>query len=153
MVWYQWDGILLYNDVITNVLFGKKYHSMIESDRLFQCSNCIANTLEFLQSCTKPLVWCSVLFYHHIIVTNTPSDHFWILSLDIIQWASWHWEHNKLISRSPQCSCPISYNTPFRTEMCTFLFWMVHCRICDSCIVGFVNLVSSMGSLHHGCLR
>ena len=28
-----------------------------------------------------------------------------------------------------QCTCPISHNTPFRTEMCTFLFWMVYCGI------------------------
>ena len=48
----------------------------------------------------------------------------------------------------PQCSCPISYNAPFRTEMCTFLFRMMHCRIWDSCIVRFVKLVSSMRSLH-----
>ena len=25
-------------------------------------------------------------------------------------------------------------------KMCTFLFWMVQCGICDRCIVGFVNL-------------
>ena len=26
----------------------------------------------------------------------------------------------------PEFTCPISHNAPFRTEMCTFLFWMVH---------------------------
>ena len=39
----------------------------------------------------------------------------------------------------PQCTCLISHNAPFRTEMCTFLFWMVHygqkgqgqCGICE----------------------
>ena len=41
----------------------------------------------------------------------------------------------------PQCTCPISHNAPFRTEMCTFLFWMVHCGIWDRCIVGCVNLI------------
>ena len=41
-----------------------------------------------------------------------------------------------------QCTCSISHNTPFRTEMCTFLFWMVHCGIWNRCIVGFVNLVN-----------
>ena len=47
--------------------------------------------------------------------------------------------HNWPISQIPQCTCSISHNTPFRTEMCTFLFWMVHCGIWDRCIVGFVN--------------
>ena len=44
-------------------------------------------------------------------------------------------------SQIPQCTSPISHNVPFRTEMCTFLFWMVHCAIWDRCIVGFVRLV------------
>ena len=35
----------------------------------------------------------------------------------------------------------ISPNTPFRTEIYTFLFWMVHWGIWDKCIGGFVNLV------------
>ena len=37
--------------------------------------------------------------------------------------------------------CSISHNSPFRTEMCTFLFWMMHCGIWNCCIVGFVRLV------------
>ena len=45
-------------------------------------------------------------------------------------------------SQNPQCTCPISHNAPFRTEMRAFLFWIVHCGIWDRCIVGFVNLVS-----------
>ena len=51
-----------------------------------------------------------------------------------------HWD-NRPISLILQCTCPISHNAPFRTERCTFLFWMVHCGIWDRCIVGFVNLV------------
>ena len=47
---------------------------------------------------------------------------------------------NWLNSQIPQCTCPISHNAPFRTEICTFLFWMVHCGIWDRCIVGFVIL-------------
>ena len=31
------------------------------------------------------------------------------------------------VSQMPQCTCPISHNTPFRTEMSIFLFWIVHC--------------------------
>ena len=45
-------------------------------------------------------------------------------------------------SQIPQYTCSISHNAPFRTEMCTFLFWMVHCGIWNRCIVGFVRLVS-----------
>ena len=41
----------------------------------------------------------------------------------------------------PISQIPISHKTPFRTEMCTFLFWMVHCGIWDRCMMGFVNLV------------
>ena len=35
----------------------------------------------------------------------------------------------------------ISLNAPFRTEMCTFLFWMEHCGISNRCILGFVKLL------------
>ena len=41
----------------------------------------------------------------------------------------------------PQCTCLISHNALFRTEMWTFLFWMAHCGIWDKCIVGFMRLV------------
>ena len=37
-------------------------------------------------------------------------------------------------------TCSISHNARFRTEICTFLFWMLHCEIWDPYIVGFVNL-------------
>ena len=47
--------------------------------------------------------------------------------------------------KSHKCICPISHDTPFKTEMSTFLFWMVHCGIWDRCIVGFVNLVNCWG--------
>ena len=36
---------------------------------------------------------------------------------------------NRPISQIPQCTSPISHNALFRTEMCTFLFWMMHCGI------------------------
>ena len=48
--------------------------------------------------------------------------------------------YNRLASQFPHCAYSISHNAPFRTEICTFLFWMVHCRIWNRCIVGFVNL-------------
>ena len=34
-----------------------------------------------------------------------------------------------------------THNAPFRTEMCTFLFWMVHCEIWNRCILEYVRFV------------
>ena len=50
---------------------------------------------------------------------------------------------NRPTSQIPQCICPISHNSPFRTEMYTFLFWMVNCGIWGRCIVGCVRSVNS----------
>ena len=36
---------------------------------------------------------------------------------------------NRTMSQIPECTCFISHNAPFRTDMCTFLFWMEHCGI------------------------
>ena len=44
-------------------------------------------------------------------------------------------------SQIPECTCYVSHNAPFRTEMCTFLFWMEHCGIWNRCILGFVKMV------------
>ena len=43
---------------------------------------------------------------------------------------------NGAISQIAKCTCSISHNVALRTEMCTFLFWMVlcpmrHCGICE----------------------
>ena len=51
------------------------------------------------------------------------------------------WGRNWSNSQIPQCACLISHNASSRTEMCTVLFWMVHCGIWEICIVGFVTLV------------
>ena len=48
---------------------------------------------------------------------------------------------NRAISQIPQCTCPIAHNVSFRTEMCTFMFWMVQCGMWDRCIVAFMRLV------------
>ena len=42
---------------------------------------------------------------------------------------------NWQVLQIPECTSPISNNTSFRTEMCTFLFWMVHCGIWNRCIL------------------
>ena len=46
-------------------------------------------------------------------------------------------------SQISECTCSISHNAPFRTEMCTYLFWMEYCGIWYTCILGFVKLHST----------
>ena len=60
----------------------------------------------------------------------------------ILSCISLHNWNQPVFHKIPQCTCPISHYVPFRTEKCTFLFWMVHCGIWDRCIVRFVNLVN-----------
>ena len=61
------------------------------------------------------------------------------------------YHHNDMIigqlSHIPECTSSISHNAAFRTEMCTFLFWMVHCGIWNRCILGFVRLLYCETSL------
>ena len=40
---------------------------------------------------------------------------------------------------NPRCTCFMSHNAQFRTEMYTFLFWMKHSGIWNRCILGFGN--------------
>ena len=47
-------------------------------------------------------------------------------------------------SQIPEWTCSISHNATFRTEMCAFLFWMVHRGIWHRCIPGFVRLFYSL---------
>ena len=66
-------------------------------------------------------------------------------SVHPVVWSSvtlvWHgsfepsWD-NRWNSQIPKRTCPLSYNAPFRTEMCTFLFWMVHCGIWNRSLLG-----------------
>ena len=42
----------------------------------------------------------------------------------------------------PQCTCSIAHNALFRTEMCIFLFWMMHWGTWNVCIMG--NLYCSI---------
>ena len=55
------------------------------------------------------------------------------------------------ISQIPECTSSIFNNTPFRTEMCTYLSWMAHYGIWNWCIQGFVNWVNWNGC--YGCMR
>ena len=51
--------------------------------------------------------------------------------------AHYNWSYSQI----PQCTCHIFHNAPFKTKMCTFLFWIMHCGIWSRCIMGFVKLV------------
>ena len=54
-------------------------------------------------------IWCSLLCWISWINSRVASN------------LGWHDPHVTNIS------CSISHNAPFRTEMCTFLFWTEHC--------------------------
>ena len=52
-----------------------------------------------------------------------------------------------------QCTCPISHKASYKTDMCTFLFWTVHCGIWCRRIVGCVRLVlNHWGGVTHICV-
>ena len=67
---------------------------------------------------------------------------------------------NRPISHIPKGTHSISHNAPFRTEICTFLFWMEQCGILNRCILGFVKLVhypvvlfvSPLAVFRHWCI-
>ena len=72
--------------------------------------------------------------------------------LNFIKWNSllkFHWKRPN--SQIPQCTSPICHNVPFKSAMCIFLFWMVHCGLwdrCIVCIVWFVNLAYCRGPIN-----
>ena len=66
------------------------------------------------------------------LITHEVRASFRGMSLAILNWP---------VAQFPQCTSLTPHNAPFRTEMCTFLFWMMHCGIQDWCIVGFVRLI------------
>ena len=58
---------------------------------------------------------------HQLCILLPPRFH----PVNTMSWQRW-----KLTIRQsqqiPPCTCPMSNNIPFRTEMCALLFWMVH---------------------------
>ena len=72
--------------------------------------------------------------------------------LTFIKWNSllkFHWKRPN--SQMTQCTSPICHNVPFKSAMCIFLFWMVHCGLwdrCIVCIVWFVNLAYCRGPIN-----
>ena len=63
----------------------------------------------------------------------------WWLGLSVLY--DWDMTSNSPNSQIPECTCSISHNALFRTEMSTFLFWMEYSGMWNWCILGFVKLV------------
>ena len=87
--------------------------------------------------------YLSVFMIQRLHTINASSS---LASAILAHWSKYKYRNNiifdKSISQIPKCTCSLSHNAPFRTEMCTFLFWMDHCRIWDRSIAGFVNYVN-----------
>ena len=74
-----------------------------------------------MKSVRTDVMWVILCYWSHILSLRKSND--------------------RPISQIPECTSSISHNAPFRTEMCTFLFWMKHCGIWNWCIQGFVAQV------------
>ena len=124
------------------------------------CSNSIANALELLQSCTNPSIWFMIVLIVAYVVILIPVGLKGIVVVRTISPSvcphviSWHQIYcfraqnisvmYQVHSRCSQCQdhhkshiAPVPYPI---TEMCTFLFWMVHYGTWYRCIAGFVKL-------------
>ena len=53
------------------------------------CSNSSANTLELLQPCTKPLIWCYML--HTVLSHYNPALYNWVIHISITVSEVEHW--------------------------------------------------------------
>ena len=70
-----------------------------------------------------------------------------------MEYGEMQYDHKEILLTSrqnpqiPKCTCPISHNTPFRTQMCIFLLlWdmgQVHHGICETGLVWNDYLYSS----------
>ena len=67
------------------------------------------------------------------------NEMFWPVSRLFALRHSMHWP----VSQIPRYTSVVCNNAPFRTEMCPFLFWMLHCGIwdrhCGICEIVLVN--------------
>ena len=88
---------------------------------------------------------CMYIIYIYIYMN---SKHFKILIRELrtgekkteaLLLHGWDGVKNGSVAQITQCTWSISHNAPFRTEMCTFLFWIMYSRIWNRYIVGFVN--------------
>ena len=96
----------------------------------------------YLANMSKPVTWCRCGYNHNKTKhSKTVSDN--TITLYPYNDGLVRKERNRPIFQIPQCTSPISHNTPFRTEMCTFLFGIVYCGIWERSIGVVVRLVSS----------
>ena len=79
---------------------------------------------------TRPCATHGPVFFH--FVTFRIIMEIWDFCLEIS--FKNHWNFSRLV-----CGNPVFHNAPFRTEMCTFLFWMEHCGIWNRCILDLWN--------------
>ena len=84
-----------------------------------------------------------IFFFFRIHVQNISQSFFILWEQHVLLlWNIQYWGVSiELIHKSH--NAPVSHNAPFRTEMWTFLFWMVHCGLWGRCTVG--NVIHS----HH----
>ena len=101
----------------------------------------------------QPIIWTrprtmTARYFHHVHWTHLPTMT--VVCLLNSTWSSHrnnggrlktgtvpNWPNSQIQKRT----CSISHKVPFRTEMCTFLFWMEHCGICNRCILGLFKLL------------
>ena len=129
---------LLTHICVTWVQHDSDYQALMGAPDNITVTTCITTTSSLLQGLIMNCPMLNHVYwkeYRYLTVYEIKfltSD----FSLNELTWLT-----GRPHSQIPQCTCPISHNAPFRTEMCTFLFWMVHCGIWDRCIVGFVRMV------------
>ena len=97
--------------------------------------------------CTGWLCTVEVISKDFVNLGDLFAHTFRVVSLELDQL------HNWPNSQFPECTCSISQNAPFRTEMGTFLFWMEHSGTWNRCILRFVKLVYSRVSYQKGSTR
>ena len=86
-------------------------------------------------------MWYSNQIYNFITaVTQAAIDLIIIIkllsTLSVTLLLAWNRVYDRPMSKISQYTCPMSYNTPARTEMCT----LVHYGVWDMCILGFVDV-------------
>ena len=94
------------------------------------CSNSIANALELLQSCTKPLIWCIqydisswCLWWHHNdeLLQSCTKPLIWCIQYDIPSWCLW-WHHNDELLQS--CTKPLIWCIQY--DISSWCLWWHH---------------------------
>ena len=93
---------------------------------------------------TKPFNFSSPVLLSVIVFDNS------LVHISFFNWPK---------SPIPECTCSISHNAPFRTEMDTFLFWMEHCgklwnwSIESPCYITFCDIIRYFVTINIEFLR